>query len=205
MDIFGRTGVTPGQWDKGIHGKGLAYDAEIARRRAGGRSVRIALTGYEDIDKILRELPAKTVNKMARQSLRKNGKLVLERTKDIANSEIDYGEGVYADSLTLRALRQTKGQRAAFGHQIGMSVMPRRKDYFPKYQERYGKLPNPSPKYNASEPFYVPAALEFGWTDKSGNHHAAIAPQRRALYQSTTEVRANFVADMKQLVNEAGK
>ncbi len=190
------------KWNPGALGRGLAYDAEIARRRSGGR--KAALTGVEEIDKKLRELPTKTINKMARKSLKQSGKLVLGKTKQIIEQETD-GEGAYAESMKVQAWRPSKKQKAKFGDQIGVAIMPPRKVYFAKYEEKYGKLPNPSPKYNASQPFYVPAALEFGWTDRSGNYHEPIAPQRKALYDSQSQVIANFQQDMRELIKETAQ
>lgn len=179
-----------------------SYQSEIAFRRSGGR--RYALTGVEEIDRKLRELPNKTVNKLAGKSLKQSGKFVLAKTKQIIEQETD-GEGAYAASMKTQAWRPSKKQKAAFGDQIGVSILPRRKDYFARYQEKYDKLPNPSPKYNASQPFYVPAALEFGWTDKGGNYHEPVAPQRKALYDSQTQVIANFRQDMKALIKETAE
>lgn len=152
------------------------------------------MTGYAEIDAKLKELEPKLQKKLTRQALRKGAKLTKDDTQQIIEQETD-GEGAYAASFKVQAMKRSRTR-------LGVSVLPDRKKFFAEYEKRYGKQPNPSA--NETEPFYVPAALEFGY--KRGDTFVPpVRAQRRGLYDNKDQVLQNFKSDMRELVNEAGK
>jgi hypothetical protein len=156
------------------------------------------MTGYAEIDAKLKLLEPKLQKKLTRQALRKGAKLHKEETEQIIEQETDYGEGAYAASLKVKSMKRSRTR-------IGVSVMPEAEKYFTEYESRYGKRPNPSPKHDAGRPHYVPASLEFGWTSEDGTFHPGIRAQRRGLYDNKEPIKAGFVSDMRELVQETGK
>jgi hypothetical protein len=152
-------------------------------------------TGYAEIDAKLKQLEPNAQKKLSRQALRKGGKLVQRETQQIIEEETDYGEGAYAASISVRAITRTRVK-------IGVSVLPDRDKYFKEYEKRYGKKPNPAT--GESEPFYVPAALEFGYM-RGDTYVPPLRAQRRGLYDNKEPVLNNFKNDMRELVNEAGQ
>lgn len=151
------------------------------------------LTGHKEIDAKLAWLDPALTKKFGRQALRKSGNAVKQETKSIIEDETDYGEGAYAASFVTRSIPRSKDR-------IGVSVLPQREKYFAEYLKRYGKYPNPAS--DESEPFYVPAALEFGYT-RGDRFVPPLRAQRRGLYDKAGETIANFRSDMQELVREA--
>lgn len=149
------------------------------------------LTGYAEIDKKLKELDPRLQKKLTRQALRKGAKLSKDETQQIIENETD-GEGAYAASFSVKAMKRSQ-------RRIGVSILPDREKFFREYEKRYGVQPNPASGEN--EPFYVPAALEFGYI-RGDTYVPPVRAQRRGLYDNKTPILQNFKTDMQQLVNE---
>lgn len=147
--------------------------------------------GHKAIDDKLKSLDPNTQKKLARQSLRKGAKLTADDTKQIIEDETD-GEGAYAKSLVVRAMKRSRKR-------IGSSVHVDRKKYFQKYEDEYGHLPNPAA--GESEPFYVPAALEFGYI-KGNVHVPPLKAQRRGLYDNKEQVIQFVRSDMQEVLRQ---
>jgi hypothetical protein len=149
------------------------------------------VTGWAEIDAKLKSIDPTTQKKLMRKSLRKGAKLSRDEAAQIAEQETD-GEGAYAKSLTVKAMKRSRTR-------IGVSVIPDRKKYFAEYEKRYGKQPNPAA--NASEPFYVPAALEFGYM-RGDTYVPPVRAQRRGLYDNSGPIKQMVREDMQEVLRE---
>lgn len=150
------------------------------------------VTGYKEIDRKLQAFAPKVQKKLLRQSLRKGGKRVLSRFKAIARAEA-HDTGVYEKSASVKAMKRSRSR-------VGVSVVVDRDKYLAKYAAAYGKPPSSA---GGGEPFYVPAALEFGYIARDGSHVEGIRAQRRALYENESQVKGDFVSDMREAIREA--
>lgn len=149
------------------------------------------VTGWAEIDAKLKSIDPTTQKKLMRKSLRKGAKLSRDEAAQIAEQETD-GEGAYAKSLTVKAMKRSRTR-------IGVSVIPDRKKYFAEYEKRYGKQPNPAA--NSSEPFYVPAALEFGYM-RGDTYVPPVRAQRRGLYGNSGPIKQMVREDMQEVLRE---
>jgi hypothetical protein len=141
----------------------------------------VVVTGDKELDARLGQLPAKLQKKLVRKALRKGGKRVLDKFRAIIRAEA-YETGAYERSTSVRALRRSR-------QRIGVTIHVDRDKFFERYQAAYGHKPHPAA--GDSEPFYVPAAIEFGTETRQ-----AIRPQRRALYENEQQILQDFRQDL---------
>lgn len=144
----------------------------------------VVVTGHEEIDRRLAMLSPRLQKKIVRQSLRKAGKLVDSNFKEIVESEA-YASGAYMRSTKIRALKRSRGR-------IGTEFHVDREKYFQEYESEYGHKPHPA--HDQSDPFYVPAVIEFG-----SETQAPIRPQRRALYDNEAQILTFIKDDLLEL------
>lgn len=151
-------------------------------------SATVILTGDKELDARLKQLEPKLQKKLTRKALRKGGKRVLTKFQDIVDAEA-FETGAYRKSAKIRALKRSRNK-------LGVTIHVDRDKYFAEYEKQYGH--KPTPRHGETEPHYVPATIEFG-----DERHEAVRPQRRALYENETQIKRDFVSDMKELVREA--
>ena len=149
------------------------------------------VTGWKDVDAKLKLLEPAAQKKLMRKSLRKGAQLSRDEARSIIEQETD-GEGAYAKSLTVKAMKRSRSR-------IGVSVLPDRKKYFAAYESKYGKQPNPAA--TESEPFYVPAALEFGYMHGE-TYVPPLRAQRRGMYDNEQPIKQLVQSDMRELLRE---
>jgi len=146
--------------------------------KAGGG---VIVTGDKALDALLAGLPAKLQKKLSRQATRKAAKdIVLPEAKAIVPEDT----GDLADSLVVRAIKRSRGK---IGHMVTT------KEGFYKGDQFYG------------------AFLEFGTKErqhKSGKQVGAIQPHkfaylRPAIYDNEERIKAEYVMDVRELINEA--
>ncbi len=148
----------------------------------------VFVTGFKEIDAKLRALPNALQRKFVRKALKKSGKRDAKETKKIIHEEA-HDTGAYEQAIKVRALKRSRTR-------IGVAVIIDRDTYFAKYEEKHGKPPNPAA--GETEPFFVPAVLEFG-----SEHKQPIRASRRALYDNKDAYLEYFKQDLLELLREA--
>ena len=132
-------------------------------------------------------------NKFVRSALRKSGKKVKSDFQAIVKAEA-FETGAYLRSTTVRATKRSRSK-------VGVSLQVDTLKFAREYLAGYGDFP--TSMAGESRPFFVPAAIEFGYRLRNGNHVGAIKPQRRALYGNKRNVRSNFIRDLQAIIKEA--
>jgi HK97 gp10 family phage protein len=148
----------------------------------------VIVTGFAELDAKLKSLPPKLQRKFVRGGLRKGANRVVRDAKKIIRNEA-YDTGAYFRALKVRSLKRSRKR-------VGVSVHGPREKLFAAYAAKHEGKP-PHPAKGESDPFYYPAAIEFG-TDT----RPPVRPMRRALYDNANELRALFVADVRQFIAE---
>lgn len=148
----------------------------------------VVVTGDKALDAKLKALEPKLQKKLVRKALRKGGKRVLDKFKQIVRAEA-YETGAYEKSVGVKALKRSR-------QKLGVTLHVDRDKFFARYKAQYGHEPHPAK--GETEPFYVPAAIEFGTSTKE-----AVRPQRRALYENEQQILQDFRQDLIELTREA--
>lgn len=148
----------------------------------------VFVTGFRELDDKLRAMEPKLQRKFVRGALRKGGKRLQQEAKRIIKSEAR-DTGAFEQSIKVKALKRSRKR-------VGIQMLPERDKLFAKYAAKHdGKEPHPAK--SESEPFYYPAAIEFGTET-----HVAVKPMRRALYDNAEVYREYFKADLTQFIAE---
>jgi hypothetical protein len=169
---------TAGQWDAGARGRGLAYDAEIARRMAGGAKSKdtTIITGLDDVDQAFAAFEDKLKKKIIRQATRAAVKEeVLPEYKRIIEQEGLVSTGAMRDVPQVGVARVKRGSG-----KIGNALHISRDKLIETRRSRGGRIGYDRKR---KEDFYYLAAAEYG-TPKL----KPIAPLRRALANATQAV-----------------
>jgi hypothetical protein len=186
MDLYGRSGITPGEFLKGSRGRSSVKS--LSKSGAAKTGGLVVVTGFKELDEKLKGMPAAIQRKFIRGALRKGGKRAVLEAKRIIRAEAK-DTGALEKSVTVKSLKRSRKR-------IGVSIMPKRDKLFANYAAKHdGKTPRPAK--GESDPFYYAAAVEFGTpTNKP------IAPFRRALYDNSEVIIAYFRADVLQFIAE---
>ncbi|MEM8865371.1 MAG: HK97 gp10 family phage protein [Planctomycetota bacterium] len=139
------------------------------------------VTGDEELDRVLKGLPAKLQKKYMRKATRDASKKVLQRFRDNVPTET----GALRDTAKVRAVKRSRGKT---GHMVHID----REKLILERAARGGKI-GFDPK--RKEPFFYPAVLEF---DPTGDK-----PMRTALYESENATRTEIIKQVKQMANDA--
>lgn len=144
---------------------------------AGG----VIVTGDKALDRLLAGLDGKLQKKLSRQATRKSAKdIVLPDAK----ARVPEDSSDLADSLVVRSIKRSRGK---IGHMVTT------KDGLYEGDQFYGGF------------------LEFGTKErqhKSGKQVGAIQPHkfaflRPAIYDNEARISAEYVSDVRELINEA--
>lgn len=151
------------------------------------------VTGFEQLDRNLALFEDKVQKKFVRTALRKAIKIV--KTAFLALVPIGEDEegndtGVMRDAAAVRVPKSKKRGETKIGLIIDRAKL------MTLYFQRYGRFPG---KRKAdSEPFFYPAVVELG--DKHGDGQR---PMRAALYGNESQVKAEFIDQLRMAVAEA--
>lgn len=167
---------------------GTARQPTAARTFSKPTGGLVIVTGFAQLDAKLKSLPPNLQRKFVRGALRKGAKRIVLEAKRIVRAEA-YDTGTLHKAFKVKALKRSRTR-------IGVSMFVDRDKLFADYAKKHGGKP-PHPAAGEKEPFYYPAAIEFG-TDKQ----PAIRPMRRALYDNADVYRAFFRADVLQFIAE---
>jgi HK97 gp10 family phage protein len=124
------------------------------KRIRNGRAV-VKLTGFDDLDKLLKELEPKVANKLSGQSMRKAGKIVL----DAARKKVPVRDGVLKKSLLIKNLAKRNK------HKVGCRVMTRpankwQKSIKSKADAYYAVWVEFGTRFTKPSPYLLPALRE---------------------------------------------
>lgn len=150
------------------------------------RPALVVATGFEQLDAKLRAMPAALQRKLVRGGLRRAINRCAKEYQRIVKAEA-FDTGVLAKAAKPKALKRSRKR-------FGFALLIEREKLFAQYARKHeGKAPHPAK--GKKEPFYYPAAIEFGTPTQS-----AIKPMRRALYDSSDIYRAYFAADIREFI-----
>lgn len=166
-------------WRPGRHGRGTAYDAEIARRKAGGRrgGAELIVTGQEHIDRVLRTMEPKHVAKAVRRAAKDTITLYVRpayRRNILAAGFVE--TGATRDAAVPRPIRGNR--KTLFGHELHID----RQKVVEERRARGGRIGYDQKR---KEDFFYPIAIEFGDQD---------TPPQRPLLRALLEQKAEALA-----------
>jgi len=155
---------------RGEHGRGLAYDAEIKRRMAGGKKDKqqIYVTGFDDIDQALVEFEDSVKKKFIKQATRAGIKEdVLPEYQRIMRQEglVETGAAIDVPKISPAKVKRGSGK-------IGHALYIDRNLLIAVRSAKGGRIGYDKKR---NEAFYYLAAIEFGTRVLK-----AIAPLRKA-------------------------
>jgi hypothetical protein len=152
------------------------------------------ITGVKEVDAALAQFEAKVQRKYVRQALNNSVKIVEKDFKVRCPVETDeFGDDVGA--MRDSAKRYTP-KRKRNVQRRGLKIDKGR--LMQLYFERKGRFPG---KRRAdSEPMFYPALIELG-----GSEEEPQRPLRGSLYDNETQIKAEFVNQLRTAVNLAGK
>lgn len=147
----------------------------------------VVVTGHREIDDLFRKMPAKLQTKFTRGALRLGGKRAQQEFKRIVKDEA-HDKGTLLRSTKIKALKRSRKR-------IGVQLVIDREKLFARYESEHGHKPHPAK--GETEPYFYPAAIEFGTETRE-----AVKPMRRALYDNAAAYRAFFIGDLRQFIQE---
>ena len=147
----------------------------------------VFVTGFAQLDAKLRAMPNALQKKFVRGGLRKCAKRVTKEFKQIVHAEA-HDTGTLEKAAKPKALKRSRTR-------AGVGVYIDRDKLFAAYAAAHDGKP-PHPAAGEKDPFYYPAAIEFGTATQQ-----PVRPMRRALYDHTKAYIDLFRSDVIEFID----
>ena len=155
----------------------------------------VIVTGHEEIDRVLKDLPQAMQKKFIRHAMRVSIKKVQKDfERNVRDADLIETKA-FMQSTKVKATKRSRTKTGVTLYTDTQAMYARRKKKRTGSKE---KLKSIKASSDFGEEFFYPAVLEFG-----DAHHPPHRPMRKALYDNAKVVQAYFEGDVLNSIQEA--